>query len=88
MGTATGREIKDSIVMHLTAIISDAIDYLEDSDDRIGLVKEKFNRARTAVLMAMKESNDMRPGDPVSVKLYQACGFIEDGIELLTGVKA
>lgn len=88
MGAATGKEIKDSIAMHLTAIVYEAIDYLEASGERIEDAVGKFNRARTTVLMAMKESNDMKPGDPVSMKLYEACNFIEDGIELLTGVKA
>jgi hypothetical protein len=87
MGT-TSKEVKDSIAMHLTTIVSEAIDYFEASGERIEEAVGKFNRARTGVLMAMKESNEMRPGDSVSMKLYEACGFIESGIELLTGVKA
>lgn len=87
MGT-TSKEVKDSIAMHLTTIVSEAIDYLEASGSRIEESVEKFNRARNNVLMAMKESNEMTPGNPVAVRLYEACGFIEDGIELLTGVKA
>lgn len=87
MGT-TSKEVKDSIAMHLTTIVSEAIDYFEASDERIGEAVEKFNRARTGILMAMRESNEITPGNPVAVKLYEACGFIEGGIELLTGVKA
>lgn len=87
MGT-TSKEVKDSIAMHLTTIVSEAIDYFEASDERIGEAVGKFNRARTDILMAMRESNEMTPGNPVAVKLYEACGFIESGIELLTGVKA
>ena len=87
MGT-TSKEVKDSIAMHLTTIVSEAIDYFEASGERIDEAVEKFNRARTGLLMAMRESNEMTPGNPVAVKLYEACGFIESGIELLTGVKA
>jgi hypothetical protein len=87
MGT-TSKEVKDSIAMHLTTIVSEAIDYFEASGERIEEAVEKFNRARAGVLMAMRESNEMTPGNPVAVKLYEACGFIENGIELLTGVKA
>ena len=87
MGT-TSKEVKDSIAMHLTTIVSEAIDYFEASDERIGEAVEKFNRARTGILMAMRESNEITPGNPVVVKLYGACNFIEEGIELLTGVKA
>jgi ribosomal protein S18 acetylase RimI-like enzyme len=87
MGT-TSKEVKDNIAMHLTTIVSEAIDYFEASGERIDEAVEKFNRARTDILMAMRESNEMTPGNPVAVKLYEACGFIENGIELLTGVKA
>jgi ribosomal protein S18 acetylase RimI-like enzyme len=84
----TSKEVKDSIAMHLTTIVSEAIDYFEASGERIDEAVEKINRARTDILMAMRESNEITPGNPVAVKLYEACNFIEEGIELLTGVKA
>jgi hypothetical protein len=87
MGT-TSKEVKDSIAIHLTTIVSEAIDYFEASGERIDEAVEKINRARTDILMAMRESNEITPGNPVAVKLYEACNFIEEGIELLTGVKA
>ena len=88
MGTATSKEVKDRITTHLAAVVSEAVDYFEASGERIDEAVEKINRARTDILMAMRESNEMTPGNPVAVKLYEACGFIEGGIELLTGVKA
>jgi hypothetical protein len=88
MGTATSKEVKDRITTHLAAVVSEAVDYFEASGERIDEAVEKINRARTGVLMAMRESNEMTPGDSVSMKLYEACNFIENGIELLAEVEA
>ena len=45
MGT-TSKEVKDSIAMHLTTIVSEAIDYFEASDERI---KKAIEREWSAI---------------------------------------
>jgi hypothetical protein len=87
MGTATSKEVKDRITMHLTALVEEAVDYLEASRDGIDKAIEKFYRAMMKIMFEMDKSNKIEQGNHVAVNLSDASILIDEGIELLKRVK-
>jgi hypothetical protein len=87
MDTATRKEVKDRITMHLTALVEEAVDYLEASRDGIDKAIEKFYRAMIKIMFEMDKSNQIEQGNHVAVNLSDASILIDEGIELLKRVK-